>query len=256
MKGTFPLNVQEGSPQYTLVTQITPDTNYSIWIINTDNIRPINNAYYTIQNADGSKWCTFYASSWGQDPDGSYSTLPDWSSSNTSDVFPEGSVCWCIWCKEYYESLVTPISTINNDISAINGEINTLTPKVDNSFVSATKTNETTLRLTRNDGTTVDISFPKGLSVRTLTGQDINTLKSNTNELVVINSCTVGYSSGSRNRTVSIRGGLGYLKYTNPTDYSAIDVADGYNRIVLSRNEIMTVNGLLYNGAYVQVQSV
>lgn len=116
MVGTFPLNVQAGSPQYTLVTQIAPNTNYSIFIHNTDYIRPINNAYYTIQNADGSKWCTFYVSSWGQDPSGDYETIPEWSSSNTSDVFPEGSLCWCIWCKEYYDSLVTQIGSGGNTV--------------------------------------------------------------------------------------------------------------------------------------------
>ena len=178
---SFPLNVQAGSPQYTLTSQITPaSSTTSISVTNTDSIQPISNAYYTIQNEDGSKWCTFYIDQWVTTSTNNYTGVCTYSSSNTSDVFPEGSICWCIWCKEYYDSLITPISTINNDID-------TLTPKVDNSFVSATKTNDTTLRLTRNDGTTVDISFPKGLSVRTLTGQNINTLKSNTNELVFIN---------------------------------------------------------------------
>ena len=252
MVGTFPLNVQEGSPQYTVDTTIYPNSGTTrITIFNTDSIAPISNACYTIQNEDGSKWCTFYVQSWERTGavKPTYRGVCIYLSSNTSDYFPGGSICWCVWTKEYYDSLTTSISTVDN-------EINTLAPKVDDSFINATKIGDSTLRLTRNDGTSVDISFPKGLSVRTLAGQNINTLKSNANELVVINSCTVGYSSGSRNRTVSIRGGLGYLKYTNPTDYSATDVADGYNRIVLSPDEIMTVNGLLYNGAYVQVQSV
>ena len=127
------------------------------------------------------------------------------------------------------------------------------TPKIDNSFVSATKTNNTTLRLTRNDGTTVDINFPNGLSVRTLTGQNIDTLKSNANELVVINSCIItGYGGGSApNAQIYVRGGLGYLKETNATSYSSTDVADGVNRILLTKGSSTTVKGLLYNGSYV-----
>ena len=127
------------------------------------------------------------------------------------------------------------------------------TPKIDNSFVNATKTNDTTLRLTRNDGTMVDINFPKGLSVRTLTGQNIDTLKSNANELVVINSCIItGYGGGSApNSQIYVRGGLGYLKETNATSYSSTDVADGVNRILVTKGSSTTVKGLLYNGSYV-----
>lgn len=254
MVGTFPLNVQAGSPQYTIVNQITPNTSSSLWIHNPDYIRPVNNAYYTIQNADGTKWCTFYVSYWGQDPAGDYeTTISEWSSSNTSDVFPKGSLCWCIWCKEYYDSLTTPISTtnneistINNGISTINNEIDVLTPKVDNSFVNATKTDDTTLRLTRNDGTTVDISFPKGLKVRTISNELIDDISAGDNELVVINSCSLKTKSPG-NTDYYIRGGLGYLKDINQSDN--ITISDSNFVIKLDAMFGVDVSGLLYNNS-------
>lgn len=126
MVGTFPLNVQEGSPQYTISSQITPSsstTTITITIINTGQVTPVSNAYYTIQNEDGSKWCTFYVESWtrvgGRVPEDAPITFTGsctYSSSNTSDVFPEGSVCWCIWCKEYYDSLIAQIGEGGNTV--------------------------------------------------------------------------------------------------------------------------------------------
>lgn len=111
MVGTFPLNIQAGSPQYTLTSQITPSSSTTtISVTNADSIEPISNAYYTIQNEDGSKWCTFYIGQWTKESTTNYYTEScTYSSSNTSDVFPEGSVCWCIWCKEYYDSLASYI---------------------------------------------------------------------------------------------------------------------------------------------------
>ena len=39
-----------------------------------------------------------------------------YSSSNTSNVFPEGSICWCVWTKEYYESIISAISSLQTGI--------------------------------------------------------------------------------------------------------------------------------------------
>ena len=156
--------------------------------------------------------------------------------------------------------LTDKLNTFETNINSNTEKITSLetfqtnyTPKIDDSFVNATKIDDTTLRLTRNDGTTVDISFPKGLSVRTLTGQNIDTLKSKANELVVINSCIItGYGGGSTpNAQIFVRGGLGYLKETNASGYSSTDVADGVNRILVSKGSSTTVKGLLYNGSYV-----
>ena len=117
MTGTFPLNVQAGSPQYTLTAQIIPaSSTTSISVTNPDSIAPISNAYYTIQNEDGSKWCTFYVSQWTTDSANNYTGTCTYSSSNTSDVFPEGSVCWCVWGKEYYESIISAISSTQTGI--------------------------------------------------------------------------------------------------------------------------------------------
>lgn len=126
MVGTFPLNVQAGSPQYTLASEITPSsstTSITVTIPNIGSTDPISNAYYTIQNEDGSKWCTFYVESWTRvgdlvpaDAPVTYNLSCTYTSSNTSDVFPEGSICWCIWCKEYYDSLVTQIGGGGNTV--------------------------------------------------------------------------------------------------------------------------------------------
>lgn len=132
MVGTFPLNVQEGSPQYTLTSQIAPTSSTTtISVTNTDSIEPISNAYYTIQNEDGSKWCTFYISQWTTDSANNYTGTCTYSSSNTSDVFPEGSVCWCIWCKEYYDSLITQIGSSGNTVkvSQLEWDTNLIIPR-------------------------------------------------------------------------------------------------------------------------------
>lgn len=123
------------------------------------------------------------------------------------------------------------------------------TPKIDDSFVNAEKVNDTTLRLTRNDGTTVDISFPEGLKVRFVSNTFIDNLSSNENELVVIDSCTL--KADNNTTYFFIKGGLGYLRNKNMNAYSDIDVADGYNRIIVYKNSPKTVIGLLYNSAYV-----
>lgn len=114
MVGTFPLNVQAGSPQYTLTTpRVSSSLVTELYVTNPDAIEPISNAYYTIQNEDGSKWCTFYVSQWETTSANNYTGYCTYSSSNTTDVFPEGSLCWCVWTKEYYDSLTTYISNIN-----------------------------------------------------------------------------------------------------------------------------------------------
>lgn len=240
MVGTFPLNVQAGSPQYTLTSQITPSSSTSlITVSNPDLIDPISNAYYTIQNEDGSKWCTFYVSNWRVgDLPMTYNVACTYSSSNTSDVFPKGSICWCIWCKEYYDSLITPISTVNN-------EIDTLTPKIDNSFVNATKIGDTTLRLTRNDGTTVDISFPKGVSVRNVNLTSYQNITANTNELVVI---TGEFNVFSIPNPLSISG-LGYLDVYSPQYDHKITLSQLQGKQYFDKLEgNVIVSGILYNG--------
>ena len=120
------------------------------------------------------------------------------------------------------------------------------TPKIDDSFVNAEKVDDTTLRLTRNDGTTVDISFPKGLDVRTITNEDISYLSSTVNELVVIQSCFLKPLPGASPTSITIKGGLGYLKNT-----SNVVIATDYNEIILKPPELTTVTGLIYNSAHI-----
>ena len=140
MVGTFPLNVQAGSLQYTLASDITPTsstTTITITIINTGQVTPVSNAYYTIQNEDGSKWCTFYVESWTRvggwipaDAPITFTGSCTYSSSNTADVFPEGSICWCIWCKEYYDSLVSKIGGGNTvKVSQLEWDSNLTIPR-------------------------------------------------------------------------------------------------------------------------------
>lgn len=131
MVGTFPLNVQAGSPQYTLASEITPTSSTTVLTITSiDPIEPTYNAYYTIQNEDGSKWCTFYVESLEQVGDAlTYTGTCIYSSSNTSDVFPKGSICWCIWCKEYYDSLVSKIGGGNTiKVSQLEWDTNLVIP--------------------------------------------------------------------------------------------------------------------------------
>lgn len=263
MVGTFPLNVEAGSPQYTLTAQISPTSSTtSIPVSGTDATAPISNAYYTIQNDDGSKWCTFYVSQWTTDSPNNYTGTCTYSSSNTSDVFPGGSICWCIWCYEYYESLVTPISTINSEISTINSEIdsinndiNTLTPKVNRSFTNATKIGDSTLRLTRNDGTSVDISFPKGISVRNFDisnlGRFAKTVSASSNELVIISGNISNFSFG--NTLIFSLSGYGYLTVTGDSRSGTVTktFGEGEDQSTVSyyNRPPVTASGLLYNGA-------
>lgn len=249
MVGTFPLNVQEGSPQYTVDTTIYPNSGTTrITIFNTDSIAPISNACYTIQNEDGSKWCTFYVQSWERTGaiKPTYRGVCIYLSSNTSDDFPGGSICWCVWTKEYYDSLTTSISTVNS-------EINTLVPKVDDSFINATKIGDSTLRLTRNDGTTVDISFPESgikLTKVTITASPA-TYESHPNELV---QC---YGSLRHddfiNRTLKVTSYLyGYISVgytTNKGPTNKITTRDADAITLTDSISDFSVSGLLYGGA-------
>ena len=108
----FPLNVEIGSPQYTTVSQI----NYSAGEVTsvqvtptTSGTTPVSNSYYTFQSQDGLYWITGYVVNW-TDNDGAWTADIVWSSSNT-DSLPAQSICWCIWTKEYYQSIVDRMSS-------------------------------------------------------------------------------------------------------------------------------------------------
>ena len=254
---SFPLNVQEGSPQYTLTSQVTPSSStVTLSVTNTDSVEPISNAYYTIQNEDGSKWCTFYIGKWTTDSINNYTGVCTYSSSNTTDVFPEGSTCWCVWAKEYYDSLTTSISNVDNEINTVNSEIDTLTPKVNNSFVSATKIGDSTLRLTRNNGTSVDISFPKGINLRNVDISDLGryakTVSASSNELVIIRGSISNFSFG--NMLIFSLSGYGYLTVTGEvrnvgTVTKTIGEGEDQGTSSYLNRPPVTASGLLYNGA-------
>lgn len=108
---TFPLNVEIGSPQYTTVPQI----NYSAGAIasvqvtpTTSGTTPVSNSYYTFQSQDGQHWMTGFVGKWSNNG-GTWTADLKWSSSNT-DSLPAQSICWCVWTKEYYQSIVDRIS--------------------------------------------------------------------------------------------------------------------------------------------------
>ena len=155
--------------------------------------------------------------------------------------------------------LTDKLNTFETNINSNTEKITSLetfqtnyTPKIDNSFVNATKIGDTTLRLTRNNGTTVDISFPKGLDVRTISKQNINKLSSKLNELIIIESCTLSaLTSSSKSTSVTIEkshgNGLGYLEINS----SNVVITSDYNAIILRPNESTTVSGLIYNAAYI-----
>lgn len=111
---TYPLNVEIGSPQYITVSQI----NYSVGTYSSVQVTPaspdttpVSNSYYTFQSQDGQYWITGYVGNW-MNNDGAWIADIIWSSSNT-DSLPAQSICWCVWAKEYYDSLTTYIGNIN-----------------------------------------------------------------------------------------------------------------------------------------------
>lgn len=109
---TFPLNVEIGSPQYTTVSQInySAGTGASVQVTPVSpNTTPVSNSYYTFQSQDGQNWMTGYVGNWTNNG-GTWTADLIWSSSNT-DTLPAQSICWCIWTKEYYQSIIDRLSS-------------------------------------------------------------------------------------------------------------------------------------------------
>lgn len=109
---TFPLNVEIGSPQYTTVSQInySEGTVASVQVTPaTSGTTPVSNSYYTFQSQDGQNWMTGYVGNWTNNG-GTWTADLIWSSSNT-DTLPAQSICWCVWTKEYYDSLIAHIGS-------------------------------------------------------------------------------------------------------------------------------------------------
>lgn len=127
---TFPLNVEIGSPQYTTVSQInySAGTSASVQVTpTTSGTTPVSNSYYTFQSQDGEYWITGYVGKWTNNG-GIWTADIIWSSSNT-DALPAQSICWCIWAKEYYDSLITQIGS-EVDWSEITGKPETYSPSL------------------------------------------------------------------------------------------------------------------------------
>lgn len=123
------------------------------------------------------------------------------------------------------------------------------TPKIDNSFVNATKIGDTTLRLTRNDGTTVDISFPKGLNIRNVNLENYENITANTNELIIINGL---FSGTNLNNKILEINGSGYLSisYALSSGRTNKVIADSSGRVSFTNisDEYVSNSGLLFNG--------
>lgn len=117
----FPQAVQAGSPKY-LLTSISPDTalavgtQYTI-IVSCDYLQeaPISNAYYTIQDSTGDNWGTALISQWtllGTTENISTHQCTFTPTSCISGYTPVvGDTVWCVWTKEYYDSIVNEIPT-------------------------------------------------------------------------------------------------------------------------------------------------
>ena len=108
----FPLNVEIGSPQYTTVSQInySDSTTASVQVTPlSPDTTPVRNSYYTFQSQDGQYWMTAYVGKWTNNG-GIWTADIKWSSSNT-DSLPAQSICWCIWAKEYYQSIIDRLSS-------------------------------------------------------------------------------------------------------------------------------------------------
>ena len=158
--------------------------------------------------------------------------------------------------------LTDKLNTFETNINSNTEKITSLetfqtnyTPKIDNSFVNATKTNDTTLRLTRNDGSTVDISFPKGLKLTKVQGQIINNISSSLNELIVVESCILEALPTPRTDTLASietnTGGLGYLENISSHEI----ITNNYGDFTIINGGEITVNGLLYNSAYISLRN-
>lgn len=239
MVGTFPLNVQAGSLQYTLASEITPTsstTTITITIINTGQVTPVSNAYYTIQNEDGSKWCTFYVESWTQvggwipaDAPITFTGSCTYSSSNTTDVFPEGSICWCIWCKEYYDSLIAKIGSSSNTVKVSQLEWDTNLVIPDGYLLS---TPNITLA-----------GHPLNVITRTVSGKKINigdntlTLVSSSDAVIHVDYSCVNNSSNTQSVSIT---------------FTATDVL-GMSKNITTRNISVQGGYVQYNGFNVSV---
>ena len=263
---TFPLNVEIGSPKYTTVSQInySAGTDSSVQVTpESPDTTPVSNSYYTFQSQDGQYWMTAYVGNWTNN-DGVWTADITWSSSNT-DTLPAQSICWCVWTKEYYDSITDKVvqntssitslngdlTTLTSDVSQNTTDISTLTPKVNNSFVNATKIGDSTLRLTRNNGTTVDISFPKGVNVRSVDISTNKNITASSNELVIITG-NLRASSKTTRFTITITG-YGYLtaqgKLFTGDNYIGVFAAGktgGFTN--MSASDPISCSGLLYNG--------
>lgn len=108
-------NVEIGSPVYTLNEGITFEegTPVSIKVTPTRNTTPVDFAYYTVQDKQGDEWITIYISQWVAQDDGTFQGNGYYSSSNTESL-SVGSTCWCVWAKEYYDSLIENSERIQN----------------------------------------------------------------------------------------------------------------------------------------------
>lgn len=105
-------NVEIGSPIYTLNEAITFEEGnpVSIKVTPTRNTTPVDFAYYTVQDQQGEEWITIYIAQWVAQDDGTFQGNGYYSSSNTESL-PVGSICWCVWTKEYYQSIVDRMSS-------------------------------------------------------------------------------------------------------------------------------------------------
>lgn len=123
MVGTFPLNVQAGSPKFYIpavgnknvgdyisvpTVAVSVPSGYSV----------IGNAYYTImQDGDQDSWMTFYMPPI-EDSMGTYVDVVITSAGANNNFSTTGNSTYmqCIWCKEYYDSLITQIGSGGNTV--------------------------------------------------------------------------------------------------------------------------------------------
>lgn len=189
---TFPLNVEIGSPQYTTVSQInySEGTGASIQVTPaTSGTTPVNNSYYTFQSQDGQYWMTAYVGKWTNN-DGKWTADLIWSSSNT-DTLPAQSICWCVWTKEYYDSLITQIGsggggaviksieydlpTTTFTITDTNDEITEIDTSPSFSGIELPPYNFSDLMYEQSGAPLIRFGYHTGLNVRNISEMDIAT---------------------------------------------------------------------------------
>lgn len=155
--------VQAGSPEYKLHdATFTVSASGTIYLDGATT--PVDNAYYTIQSSDGSKWCTIASTAWYVVVEGTWDTMYTKVEGNFDGPFTsEDSIVWCVWTKSYYDDIVSAIGNISIAVIRVTtGANGTASPSGD---VLVFKGESKTITFQPNSGYIVDTVTVDGTPV-------------------------------------------------------------------------------------------